>query len=189
MFKGNTSIEILDLRCFTAIRTYMNDAFAANMTSLKKLYFPSLITEEPASGSAQAGNGHQYIGGDTALQKIVLPYTCRRTRGSAFNQNGLGATLIIGDAINGSQLVSMCEYQSLTGIGKLVLYATTPPYWHGFNSSRYDSTTPRGNTTIPNACKIYVPDTAVDTYKNSGNSLWGQFASRIYPISEFEGEL
>ena len=167
----------------------MNGGFASGMTSLKELYFPPFVTEEPASGSSAAAPTSSFISGDTALKKIVLPYTCRRTRGAAFNQGSLNATLIIGDPIHGSEIKSLCEYQSHTGIGNLVLYATTPPYFHNYNSYNYATVTPRGTTTIPSACKIYVPDSAVDTYKNSGSSMWGNFANRIYPISEFEGEL
>lgn len=33
------------------------------------------------------------------------------------------------------------------------------------------------------ACKIYVPDDSVETYK--GNSWWSQYSSRIYPLSSY----
>lgn len=53
----------------------------------------------------------------------------------------------------------------------LVLKSVVPPTVNGDNFGYNFS----------KICKIYVPDTSVNTYKN--NSWWSQYASRIYPLS------
>ena len=56
-------------------------------------------------------------------------------------------------------------------MGTLVVRSVAPPTveggYLGYNFSKI--------------CKIYVPDTSVNTYKE--NSWWSQYASRIYPLS------
>lgn len=51
----------------------------------------------------------------------------------------------------------------------VVIYATTVPAIM--------------TTTFPSGCKIYVPDEAVDSYKEA--SVWSSIASRIFPMSQF----
>ena len=186
MFANNTLIEVLDLRFLVNVTDAFANDFSVGMTSLRELYFPANLVNEPTTSTAA---NRRYINGCTALEKIVLPHTARRVLSNSFVQANLGATLIIGDAEHGSDMVSMAGYMCLTGIGELVLYAETPPYWHNVNENGYKSYQPRVGISLPNGCKIYVPDDAVDTYKNSGNTLWGLFANSIYPISEFDGEL
>lgn len=55
----------------------------------------------------------------------------------------------------------------------LVIEATTPPT----TSLNWSSVTPM----------VYVPDSAVNTYKSAGG--WSDVAAKIYPISEYQGNL
>ena len=77
------------------------------------------------------------------------------------------------DVLIPSQITSIgANYPSNTA--KLVCLATTPPEIEGLQS-------------VLNAALIYVPDDAVNTYKNDGS--WGEVAANIYPISEYSGNL
>lgn len=163
----------------------MTPQFASGMTALKKMYFPQNSVK---SGSLNGSYNANFVPNCTSIEKIVLPYTYEYVHMYAFNCS-YNATLIIGDAVHGSNIISMNNYHSFQGVKFLILYATTPPRWHN-NDSSHAQANARGNDTLPSGCKIYVPDSAVDTYKNSNSTtLWGSWASRIYPISEFEGEL
>ena len=184
VFKGNTDIVILDLRPFTKIVNMDRADFAQNMTALKTIYFPSNLVDNRASSS---GDSYPYCTGCTALQKAVLPPSCKRIHCNQFNISGGNTTIVVGDAYHGSDLLSVCSYNLFgNSIKNLILFTETPPYWHSANSANFAQS---NAGSIPSGCKIYVPDAAVNTYKNSGARYWGNFASRIYPISEFEGEL
>ena len=175
---------MLDLRPFTGVTT-MTAMFATGMTALKTLYFPPNITNS-------AGSDARYVKDDAALRLVVMGTAYERMKRYAFQVNTSGTqfvTVYIGDAVNGSELKSINSYNTLVSVKNLVIYATTPPYWHNNDSSFAKDTGSKGNSTLPAGTKVYVPDSAVDTYKNSGADMWGNFASRIYPISEFEGEL
>ena len=180
VFKGNTSIVTLDLRPFTGIVNMDAKDFAQNMTSLKTIYFPANLVDDRASST---GDFYPYCSGCTALEKAILPHSCKRSHGGQFNIGGTNTTIIFGDPVNGSDLLSICQYQGLgSGIKKLVIYSETPPYWHSVNSASFAATTSGG---LPPNCHVYVPDSAVDTYKNSGSAKWGNYAARIHPISEY----
>ena len=58
-------------------------------------------------------------------------------------------------------------------ISKLIVEATTPPYIYLSGSDFVG--------------QIYVPDSAVNTYKTDEN--WSGFASAIHPISEYSGNI
>ena len=59
-------------------------------------------------------------------------------------------------------------------ITKMVVEATTPPSVEGLGS-------------VLSGADFYVPDDVVNTYKNDG--YWGDVASNIHPISEYQGNL
>ena len=154
----------------------MATAFAGSMPSLLELYFPPHVL-------LNDWMNRNFLDGNTSkLRKIKIPYTAKRLPANAFANTKYSATLIIGDPINGSNLLSIGDWGALAGITSLVLYARTPPYWHSGGSTTYEQrTNPDGNS-FPNRTKLYVPDELVDTYKNSGSDMWGNFSSRIYPM-------
>ena len=71
-----------------------------------------------------------------------------------------------------SQITNIAFYPN--NIKKMVVEATTPPQVEGLGSALHNA-------------YFYVPDDAVNTYKNDGN--WSDVASNIYPISQYSGNL
>jgi hypothetical protein len=61
-----------------------------------------------------------------------------------------------------------------TSLERVIIRATTPPALA--NTSAFQNS---------NNCPIYVPDSAVEAYKAAVN--WSSLASRIKPLSEYEG--
>ena len=72
-----------------------------------------------------------------------------------------------------SKITNIAYYPQ--NIVKMVVEATTPPQVEGLGSILLGS------------ADFYVPDDAVNTYKNDDN--WGDVAAKIYPISEYQGNL
>lgn len=126
------------------------------------------------------------IKNSTNISVVRLPYSVRSLPSYAIqlNNNYQGITCVLGDEEHGSDIRWFQNYNPMRAVGKLVIFSATPPYWSS-NSSGTKSTP--NNNCLNAACKIYVPDSAVETYKNSGADMWGSYASRIYPISEWEG--
>lgn len=71
-----------------------------------------------------------------------------------------------------SKITNIANYPS--NITKMVVEATTPPQVEGLGS-------------VLASAYFYVPDDAVNTYKNNG--YWTDVAEYIYPISEYSGNL
>lgn len=182
VFQSNTTIVTLDLRHFTGVIS-MTQQFAISCTSLTTVYFPPNV-------KTSNGNDARFFAGSTALRHVVFGSSLERLKKYAFQINTTNSqyiTVVIGDAVNGSQLKSINSYNTLFNVANLILYSNIPPYWHSNDSTFAKETGSRGSTTLPTRTKIYVPDESVDAYKNSGSDMWGNFASRIYPISEWEG--
>lgn len=76
------------------------------------------------------------------------------------------------DILIPSQITEIYDLPGMMVVNLIVL-AETPPYLEYSLSGFY------GN--------LYVPDDYVDTYKEDGT--WGEISSRIYPLSEYEGNL
>ena len=76
------------------------------------------------------------------------------------------------DVLIPSQITNIACYPG--NIEKMVVEATTPPQVEGLGSALADA-------------YFYVPDDAVNTYKNDG--YWTDVAANIYPISEYQGNL
>ena len=134
-------------------------------------------------GGYQFANGN--TGTNTKVTKIVISHKLTALPMACFlmGSSAQRSTLIIGDALNGSNLAWFNDFSAVNKCNKVVLYATTPPKF--FNNSIGTETNSRSGTTIPNDCHIYVPDSSVDAYKNSGSNKWGAYSSRIHPISEY----
>lgn len=102
------------------------------------------------------------------LSSITLPSTLTKINNDAFNScTSLrnitipsGVTSIGGNAFN---WCSAFQY--------VIMEGTTPPTLS--NSNAFNNT---------NSCPIYVPDSAVNTYKAA--NVWSNLASRIFPISD-----
>ena len=76
-----------------------------------------------------------------------------------------------------TQTTGNCLFEYIPSI--LIFHTLTPPGLRYY--STYNTYLGRNNN---NTMKIYVPDSAVDTYK----AAWSVHASRIYPLSEYEGQ-
>ena len=112
-----------------------------------------------------------------AEQTYIVKYTITGTTVGDWFAGGLGCDAASEasklDVLIPSQITSMGgNYPNNTA--KLVCLATTPPQVEGLQS-------------VLNAALIYVPDDAVNTYKNDGS--WGEVAANIYPLSEYQGNL
>lgn len=69
--------------------------------------------------------------------------------------------------------MSSGAFARCTALQAVVIDNVTPPTMD--NTSAFVGTT----------CLFYVPDSAVETYKSAAN--WSNYASRIFPLSEYEG--
>lgn len=86
---------------------------------------------------------------------------------------GCSSTLIKYDILFPAQVNEIDGLQN--AINNMILESETPPT-ATFNSSD-----------ITSIVGIYVPDSAVNTYKSA--SVWGEFGTIIYPISEYQGNI
>lgn len=69
--------------------------------------------------------------------------------------------------------VSNTTFRGTSSLTSLTFLSTTPPtFYASTNSAFYNS----------NNVKVYVPASAVDTYKNATG--WSEYASRIFAIQE-----
>ena len=82
-----------------------------------------------------------------------------------------GSNYVHIDILYPSQITSM---QFPNNIKNMVVEAETPPYVEGLGSAFHGD-------------GIYVPDSAVNTYKSANE--WGNFSNIIHPISEYQGNI
>ena len=111
---------------------------------------------------------HYGTGTSNGFTKLVLPPQMTGIAISSFNQSNVNF-LEVGASFSS---IGMDCFRYST-IGTFVLHNPTPPSC--------------GGNSIGSVSAIYVPDEAVDTYKAA--SRWSIHASKIYPISEYEGTL
>lgn len=206
---GGTEIKTFDeMRLFTNSRQYNNQTFS-NCKSLKSIMLPDSFVkiayrdfyncisleqivlgkgvtsiEGEAFHSCNSLKTIVWGGSETrindynvfdscAFEELELPETMEFIGGSAFRYNTKLKKVSLGTKINTLSWGSFRDCPSLTTV---IIKAVTPPV----------CSDPFG--TFENSpCIIYVPDTAVSTYKTA--SGWIEFASRIEPISEYKGEL
>ena len=141
------------------------DSFSG-CSALKEISIPNTVT-------------HIYSGVfmGTNLEKVDLPESVTVIGSSVFN--GLTSLkeviirghIVIGDAAESN--LFKC-WENCTGLESFVMMSEMPM---GFGFWMMNGTT----------CKIYVPNTAVDTYKTATG--WNNLAGRIRPLSEYKGVL
>lgn len=111
-----------------------------------------------------------------ASQTYIVKYTITGTSVNDWFSGDLGcgeaSDVSKLDVLIPSQITNIAYYPE--NIEKMVVEATTPPQIIGLSSVLADA-------------YFYVPDDAVNTYKNDG--YWSEVASNIYPISEYQGNL
>ena len=112
---------------------------------------------------------HYNTGTSNGFTKLVLPPQMTGISTSCFNRSTVNF-LEVGASFSS---IGMDCFRYANGVGIFVLHNPTPPTC-GSNAINYVSS-------------IYVPDEAVDTYKAA--SRWSSHASKIHPISEYEGTL
>lgn len=208
-FANNTDIkDFKELQFFTGITDIGHiynspEAPFINCTSLERVILPPTTTTI----------GNSAFKGCTSLAECDIPQSVQRIGGSAFT--GTIAPLVINcpnltllyslagtnveRVINLGTLATIpekCFYQCYN-LKSLILPAslTTRIQAYAFmdcTSLEYaichmDAPTPsyRDIFTNTNNCPIYVPDASVDAYKAA--SVWSGYASRIKPLSEFNG--
>ena len=212
-FKGNTSVQSFDeIELFTGLISIDQDAFYG----CTSLYFENLKTPTIESIGRNAFYGvkvKEYsdmsslkslpnadttpstFGDKAYLERIVLPSVASIPAYTLYTYVKLqeiivpeGVQSIGGSAFRGcSALEGITLPSTITDIGSRILayndamkyciiLAVTPP-----TSSTAESFAQNGSSKYP----IYVPDGSVDLYKNANN--WTSLASRIKPLSEFQG--
>mgnify|MGYP000006684296 FL=1 len=216
-FKGNTIIETFDefekmnvafkdnnydgpnlFRECTALKsiklphtvTFIPASCFQGCTNLTNVVLPKGITEIRASAFRQCPSLKKIIipntviklGGavfiDSGIEEIDLPESVTSIGSSVFNGLITLKTIIIrGNTIkeDGTSDGSMFKcWENCTGLESFVMLSEKPM---GFGFWMLNGTT----------CKIYVPDIAVDVYKAA--SGWSGLASRILPLSSYNGKL
>ena len=109
------------------------------------------------------GMKHSYIVDNLgAITKIT---------GTQYNDNVFGNGLTVVVLPPSIESISSYAFNQNTKLQAIISEAATPP-------------TISNSFTGP-TCPIYVPDTSVDAYK--ANSGWSGYASRIKPLSEYQG--
>lgn len=143
---------------------------AAKVTSITGSQFKNLTTTTTIDLSLFTGLkdfGTWMLQGSNNVTKLILPYSLENIGQNVVYGQRTNIVIVIGDSINGSRL-SRIQYGAFGAARAVLLYAATPPNRDSPNS---------------NSNNFYVPDAVVDTYKTT----WSNNASKIKPISEWEG--
>lgn len=112
------------------------------------------------------------ISGVASLGKIKeLPYTQNYNKWGVFSRCTNLKYCILPDTL---QTIGQYALWGCTSLERIECHAVTPPSLASTNA--LEST---------NNCPIYVPDESVDAYKSASN--WSSYASRIKPLSEYNG--
>ena len=112
---------------------------------------------------------HYNTGTTNGFTKLVLPSHMTSIAAYCFNRSTI-SFLEVGASF--SSIGQEC-FRYANGIGTFILHNPTPPTC--------------GNNSLNQVSAIYVPDEAVDTYKAA--SKWSSHASKIHPLSEYDGTL
>lgn len=162
-FRNCVKLNNIVLR--SGIKNINNDAFSGCI-ELKNIKIPDTVTH--------IGSGAFMY---TRLEFMDLPASVTEIGSSVFNGlTSLKTMIIRGNIVNkGTAENNMFKcWENCTGLESFVMLSEIPM---GFGFWMMNNTT----------CKIYVPDTAVDVYKTTNG--WSSLASRIYPLSEYKGNL
>ena len=160
MFKGDTSIvKFNEMTLFPALS--LGAQCFQGCTSLQEATVPPSMTTFPQNGPFYGCSGMKKIHFPDGF--LSLPYF-------GMCCSGTNVTLFLPGSF--TTFASTClGSNSNAGSYVIVIEATTPP-----------STA----TNVTNKITaMYVPDAAVDTYK--ADSGWSSIASKIHPMSEWEG--
>ena len=156
-FASNTIIESFsEIEYFTSMTTLSYGCFQG----CNKLTYLKLPTLTATAGLCFA---------TTSLRKLVLPNLVTHASNAYSNNTVLG--IIIGDKITSIGNEAFGNAYAIQ-VRYVLIKATTPPSC-GTNILRYNRNP-----------KIYVPDESVDAYKAATG--FSTYASKIYPISQFE---
>ncbi|MBR5850545.1 MAG: leucine-rich repeat domain-containing protein [Alistipes sp.] len=170
-----------------------------NCTLLREISIPSSVTEVQSNAfegcaslaSVTFPNSVTHIGGKvfkncTALRSVTWPENIEQLGPNLF----IGCSMLtsieippIVSQVAGEQFLDCVSLMSITVLER-VTAASFPPLFRGCVSMRcvnYESTTPHAYIhELPDGCKIYVPATAVESYK----SAWPEYADRIVANTE-----
>lgn len=131
-----------------------------------------IIAKKLSGGGGGGSDDTEYlkmlVGGSLAgnpPKKLVVPDGTTQVRERAFQSYYGFIDLVLPASIS---RIRDSAFYSATGVKSITLYATTPPTLGSNNSL--------------NSVNIYVPSTAVDTYKAA--SGWSSYASKIQAIPE-----
>ena len=94
------------------------------------------------------------------------------------------ATSIGDNALRSNPKLTTIKFPSATSIAQYVLYDLKALQVLVLGAASICTASASGFlTNVPTSCKIYVPDSLVDSYK--ATSPWSTRASQIYPLSEY----
>lgn len=138
----------------------INNYALQSLTNLKEIIVPASVTTMGADIFRQCSNlkSAVFLGNITTFSR-----TCYQATSLTFVD------------INSVGTISYNAFQQCTALVTVIIRSTTPPTLN-------PSYTPH---IAVQADVIYVPDSAVDTYKAA--NLWSNYASKIHPMSEYTG--
>ena len=168
------------MMAFTASDTYTGDIVLWNVGAtdsfsiLENMSINDVAIELPSI--TYALEGYSVVSGQSYVVKYGIldgsdTYVSECLTGDLGGGWGSGSGFI--DFLVPSQVTTIDNLPS--NVGNLVIEAPTPPT-ATFNYSD-----------IASIVGIYVPDSAVNTYKSA--SVWDSFESKIYPISQYSGNI
>lgn len=204
-FNGCTSLEFDELRLPNL--TLLGSSAFGNVT-IKKWLDMGKITEMSLAGAVK-----------TALEELVIPQTVTKIGANVLeNLTALTSLVVelpnlatIGNyAFKASAVTEVKDLGVITALGaevfmncKALRYVVLPETLTSISTKVFQGATALEymiiRATIPptlastsaftstNDCPIYVPDESVEAYKTASN--WTEYASRIYPMSVYEGAL
>lgn len=114
---------------------------------------------------------HYNTGTTNGFTKLVLPPQMTGISTSCFNRSTVNF-LEVGASFSS---IGMDCFRYANGVGTFIIHNPTPPSCGGNSISS-------GHVSA-----IYVPDDSVNAYKAA--SIWSGQASKIHPISEYDGTL
>ena len=186
-FEGCTNLRKINLPNCTRIGSY---AFACNRTT----YANSIQINLPAVQNIGTSAFASFYGVDSSAElsfpactyvgqyafqgTLNNPFTCKSIEfPQVTNMGGSSFTRLIADTVD---IGATCSSMGATPFGnatinKLIVRATTPP----------TLATNNGLGSGANITQIYVPDSAVNTYKDSTNyPRWAAYGAIISPLSD-----
>ena len=186
-FYQNSLIETFnEFQYFTGLVNMKYNNFFAFCTSLREISLPDNIVISGSNFLRDSGITsltipygttifNKIVQGCRSLSHIELPESISRIENSSFYLCQSLSELTLPGSLT---YIGSAVFQSCSLLRTFKMLATTPPeiYASGGSSGTFAG--------LPSDFKIYVPDSALNTYKTANK--WSDLASRIYPLSDLD---